>query len=491
MAYAIVITITDADGDEDAFVTHVANAVPYAAALNYAYGLIPLVDGLTEGAITRLSITRSQAVPAGLQSPPLDLAESRIRGSINFVTTTPHSYTLDMPTFSRAKFSKKSINTADAQYQAFVNALLSGIAVDDGDGGTVTVTATDRYGNGLVRVKRARKTHSTRRKRVASTVSVPPLLVDEGNTFLASYFDAADIIADETSVSGGESYDVTDTAGLAMGVTISSLSALSADASFGFDTATDTTPDDLAVLLKTTSNALRARINSSNSDALDTAAANDRFVLVNDGNGLGVVLVNDEVVWLGETTNALNKAVVSALPAELSISHVGVVQAGAGWADGSVRTDAIAGAAANNESFSHEADFMCIVTVNLPDAANYRFRYRRVTDNDCWELLIASSGVISLRERTSGVITSRDSGTISDGDTLRGVMIGNSHKWYANGTEIISYDSAQHATETAGVIADAGTGGTGSIADLHVYPRTPSGNDRAAVRAMTDVDPEA
>ena len=195
------------------------------------------------------------------------------------------------------------------------------------------------------------------------------------------------------------------------------------------------------------------------------------FVLVRGGE-----YPDWQLVWVGGTTNVstpLNPCVASKdCPA--SAKNIHMSDLGSPWnSDYGVATQRLAGARAGGDNFTHEGDcHIHLTATTLPSAGNMTVNFRVQDANNYWQLVIASTGALTLNEVVAGTPTSRGTGAAGSVAAGQRVVIrasGQEIRVFANNALKIQYNvAANFKTATSGTLSSLGTGG--AVSDIVTYP---------------------
>jgi len=141
-------------------------------------------------------------------------------------------------------------------------------------------------------------------------------------------------------------------------------------------------------------------------------------------------------------------------------------------------TQALTGAQAEGQAFSHEAN--CLIEFTLttrPSADSVLIDFRVQDDDNKWQIAINSTGDIALNEVVSGSVTAQGTAAakITNGERVVVTADGPVICVYDSTARLISYDSATNfQTSTSGTLKSLGTGG--AITGIVTWPRVLSGN---------------
>lgn len=180
-------------------------------------------------------------------------------------------------------------------------------------------------------------------------------------------------------------------------------------------------------------------------------------------------------VGFGDTTTPLyaNAAIINATSIA-TLDNFRVLDLAAPFNDSyGLATQRLAGAQSAGVTFTHEAN--CViewVQTTVPSASSTRVMLRRQDANNRWDVVINSSGDITLWEVVAGSGTSRAnaSAVVANGHRVVIVCDGTTIRGYSNNVLRWTYSSASNfAAATAGELNALGTGG--AVSDIISWPR--------------------
>jgi hypothetical protein len=151
--------VTDGDGNVTAVTVYAKHASATLAQLqSWGTDMSELIDGALDGKVTKASLL----VDVTLGDVKSDAAAGSNIQETALITfdcaSTPYNFSLDFPAWNDDAFTGKAVDETNAAYQALRDYLITA---------SNTIVGTDRYGNALTAVNKARKTFRKFRKQAA------------------------------------------------------------------------------------------------------------------------------------------------------------------------------------------------------------------------------------------------------------------------------------------------------------------------------------
>jgi len=156
MTWTVSYTIEDAKGLNSTTEVNFAAATTFADAQRAAARVATLMNPLIRGAIRRINITYSVALPSGLRITPEANSDVEEGARFQFRTQNGFHTGFRLPTFDEAHLSAGStdVNLDAAPVVAFVNAVKTGIALTDPPG---LLTCVDKRNEDITALTFARE----------------------------------------------------------------------------------------------------------------------------------------------------------------------------------------------------------------------------------------------------------------------------------------------------------------------------------------------
>lgn len=156
MPWTINFQIVDAKNAQSSTQVNLPISRTFEEVEAFAAAMAPLLNALTTGAITRISITRSVALPGGLRATPDANSDVEEGARFQFRTANGFQTALRIPTFAESKIpsTSKDVNLADTDVAAFVTAMTTGI---DLPGALPVVQPSDARGEDITSLTFARE----------------------------------------------------------------------------------------------------------------------------------------------------------------------------------------------------------------------------------------------------------------------------------------------------------------------------------------------
>lgn len=125
-----------------------------------------LMDAITDGQITGLTMSFPVALPAGLKSEPADTSRVGLGALFSWLTSGGHYTRMNIPTRKESIVTDDTdvINQADTAVAAFIAEMTAGLDLT-GVGGTGTVAPTDTRDEDITAVDDAYETVGGKRRR--------------------------------------------------------------------------------------------------------------------------------------------------------------------------------------------------------------------------------------------------------------------------------------------------------------------------------------
>lgn len=158
MGFAILYSVQDEKGKTSTTTINLPSAVAFADATLFAAELAKLINPLIGGAITRIGIAFTVALPAGLRASPLANSDVEEGARFQFSTTNGFFSGMRIPTFLESFITAgtKDVDLTDTDVAAFVAAMRDGIDLT-GVGGSGTVQPSDSRDEDLAALSTARE----------------------------------------------------------------------------------------------------------------------------------------------------------------------------------------------------------------------------------------------------------------------------------------------------------------------------------------------
>ncbi|MFQ3645667.1 MAG: hypothetical protein SNJ83_10680 [Aggregatilineales bacterium] len=133
MVWTASYTIEDAKGKASTLEVNFETAVTFDNARRAAQRIAQLINPLIGGAIRKINITYSVGLPSGLRTTPETNSDVEEGARFQFLTENGFYTGMRVPTFSEAALVANSteVDQTNTNVQAFVNALVSGVALTD------------------------------------------------------------------------------------------------------------------------------------------------------------------------------------------------------------------------------------------------------------------------------------------------------------------------------------------------------------------------
>jgi hypothetical protein len=161
MARALVsYQVLDADGNRAAVPIYITYSTATLAQLTtYAQSLEDLVDAVLDAKVEKISLTVDVALTGNEKADPVAGSNIQETALISWdADNTPYSFAIDLPGYFQDGFTGKTVDQTNAGFQAWRDFLNTA---------SNTILGTDRYGNALLTVIRARKTFRKFRKQAS------------------------------------------------------------------------------------------------------------------------------------------------------------------------------------------------------------------------------------------------------------------------------------------------------------------------------------
>jgi hypothetical protein len=151
--------IRDADGDKSTMAVKVPRgALTLAQIEEFAQEFSVLLNAVIDGVIEAMNVSISMDLPGGLRTTPVANCEVQKGALLSFTANgTEYRYSVRVPSYVPGKFSGNEVDTADVEFIAIRDALVSGL-----DATGTQVQPCDEYENDLLSFIEGRK--SFRRK---------------------------------------------------------------------------------------------------------------------------------------------------------------------------------------------------------------------------------------------------------------------------------------------------------------------------------------
>lgn len=142
MAFGILYSFRDDKGKVSTTVVNVPSVEDFADVVTFAGNLAGLIDPLIGGAITRIGVAFTVALPVGVKGSPLATADVEEGARFQFRTLTNFFTSVRLPTFLDALVNPGSdaVDLTDLDVDAFVTAMTEGIDI----GGNVVAPSDPR-----------------------------------------------------------------------------------------------------------------------------------------------------------------------------------------------------------------------------------------------------------------------------------------------------------------------------------------------------------
>lgn len=147
---SLIFSVKDAKGAVSTTELDLPTSITLANATIFAQQLALLIDPIISGAITRIGIAVSVALPGGLTASPASGSDVEEGAIFQFITANNFRKSMRIPTFleSHILAGTQNVDLADTDVDAFVDAVTSGILLT-GAGGTGTPTPVDKRAEDL------------------------------------------------------------------------------------------------------------------------------------------------------------------------------------------------------------------------------------------------------------------------------------------------------------------------------------------------------
>lgn len=158
MAVSVLFTIRDDKGARSLVEIYLPSATTIALAQDFIDDVAPLIEALITGAIERVGICLSGALPGGLRANPLAGSDVEEGARFIFNSAGGFSTSLRIPTFDEQYVLDNSnlVDTAAGAVTSFVAGMTAGLA---------TVQPTDYRSADITSLKSAREDFQRSRKR--------------------------------------------------------------------------------------------------------------------------------------------------------------------------------------------------------------------------------------------------------------------------------------------------------------------------------------
>lgn len=152
----IGVSIIDDDGDVSTCVIKVPQGtLTLAEMVEFGQEIATLVDAISDGKITEISLILNLQLPGGLKANPVAFSEVQKGGLFAFSANgTPYRHSVRVPALTPSLFAGNAINTADADVAAFIAAMEDGL-----DATGTQVQPSNKYEMDIVSLLTAVKSH--------------------------------------------------------------------------------------------------------------------------------------------------------------------------------------------------------------------------------------------------------------------------------------------------------------------------------------------
>lgn len=132
MALSIIYSIVDAKNETSTMEIAVPTGTTLAAATTFAQAMAGLINAVTTGAIRRIGVVLSVALPGGLRGGALTGSDVEEGAKFQFLTALGNYTSFRVPTFNEdlIQSNSRAVDLEDADVAALVTAM------EDGIGGT-------------------------------------------------------------------------------------------------------------------------------------------------------------------------------------------------------------------------------------------------------------------------------------------------------------------------------------------------------------------
>lgn len=156
--FSVIYTIQDEKGATSTTELNIPDVTSFANAVVFAGEMAKLINPLIKGAITRIGIVASIALPVSIRVSPLTGSDVEEGGRWQFRTENNFYSGLRLPTLDEAFVlpSTRTIDGDDTDVLAFNVAMVAGVDLS-GAGGTGTVSPVDKRGEDLIALEFARE----------------------------------------------------------------------------------------------------------------------------------------------------------------------------------------------------------------------------------------------------------------------------------------------------------------------------------------------
>lgn len=152
MTIGVNFSVIDGKGARSSVQVNLPDGLNLVQVQDFVDDFAPILDAITDGAITGVSVSIAATLPGGLASTPG--ANSDVEEGARFIFSTENGYStaVRVPTFPESKISSGSqaVNLADTAVDAFVDAMVAGVTVTAG-----TAEPSDYRGDDIVGVTSA------------------------------------------------------------------------------------------------------------------------------------------------------------------------------------------------------------------------------------------------------------------------------------------------------------------------------------------------
>lgn len=131
MALSILYSFVDSKNETSTMEIRVPTATTLADATTFAQAMAGLLNAVTTGAIRRIGVVLSVALPGGIRSGPLTNSDVEEGAKFQFLTALGNFTSFRVPTFSEAMITSNSraVDLEDADVAALVTAMEDGIGL--------------------------------------------------------------------------------------------------------------------------------------------------------------------------------------------------------------------------------------------------------------------------------------------------------------------------------------------------------------------------
>lgn len=157
MANIISFSIQDTDGDTNSVPLYVDEELTLAQYTGFGQAAAPIIQTVTGGKVTGITLQLNIALPGAMSNDPVRPAggyENQRGALFSFTTTSRYKHSVRIPAAFDDVFAGKDVNQAAPGVPALINMLTGGLDVDG-----FQVIPRDRYGNDLVALATATKSH--------------------------------------------------------------------------------------------------------------------------------------------------------------------------------------------------------------------------------------------------------------------------------------------------------------------------------------------